>query len=103
MAATKNLEKKKQVVNLTSHGHSHKVARMQPAHRTVPLPAFMGRRGSGGHAALGCILTMIIQFASASTNSIHPMNTIAFTESKNLQSLVNASVRNALDKLTTNK
>lgn len=31
------------------------------------------------------------------------MNTIAFTESKNLQIIVDASVRNALDKLITNK
>jgi beta-lactamase class A len=103
MATTKNLEKKKPVANLTSHCRSHNVARMKPTCRKVSHPTFMGRRCLAWHGTLFCILAMILLSASASTNSIHPMNTIAFTESENLQSIVDASVRGALDKLVTNK
>ena len=103
MAATKLIEKKKSVGNLTSPCHSHKFARMPPTSRQVSPPIFRGHRRWGWHGAAACLLALLLQSASASTNSIHAMKPIAFAASKNLQSLVDAAVRNALDQLTTNK
>jgi beta-lactamase class A len=48
-------------------------------------------------------MALMLQAVQAGTNSVQTMNNSAFAESRNLQLIVDGAVRDALEKLTTNK